>query len=250
MRHLFILRGDGPVAFVVYPSPFSTGRVADRQPPVDQGTLVFKLYECVGGILVTGKDIVGDQIAVAVDVAPSALLLHLRVKIFVVGAEVSAVLVFGLDDPAAQIVDIAPTVGDGVQGGHAPDFVQLAANPLLAGLFRFFRGEEDVVDDEVIKEAEKILQNQDVAEKAHNAEQVAVAEVAKVEAETVPVKEEEVVSKTSQIDALIQDKKYDFTVSNFTVSKLSKFSFDFIYNKEKIKVSGNFGSLLELLRII
>lgn len=43
-----------------------------------------------------------------------------------------------------------------------------------------------------------------------------------------------------------KDDPYEFSINKFTLKELSKFSFDFIYLKKTMSVSGNFGSVLEL----
>ena len=44
-----------------------------------------------------------------------------------------------------------------------------------------------------------------------------------------------------------KEKPYEFKISNFSLKELSKFSFDIVYEKKKINISGNLGSILELL---
>ena len=86
-----------------------------------------------------------DDGAVAVDVAPTPFLLHLRVGVVVVGAERTLVGVEGLDRPAAQVVDEAPQPVLGVGDSHAPRVVVASYRPLGSGLLGLLGAEEDVV---------------------------------------------------------------------------------------------------------
>ena len=43
-----------------------------------------------------------------------------------------------------------------------------------------------------------------------------------------------------------KEKPYEFAISDFSLKELSKFSFDVVYDKKKINISSNFGSILDL----
>ena len=91
----------------------------------------------------------------------------------------------------------------------------------------------------------------------HNSSTMAPKDNAKKQ-QNAPVAVQSVSKKTSQIwiesavinslKCSIGDKKpYEFKINKFNLKSLSKFSFDFVYLKNTVNVSGNLGSILELL---
>ena len=140
---------DGPAAVGFDPTPEGgVGAHFGQSPSVDVAAML-NLGESVDAVFFVGEDKVADDIAIAVDIAPTATFKGLGVDVVVLAGELAYHGVLGLDYPAAKIVDDAPLVDIlGVGDGDAPGVVVTAYNPLMSGFGGIFHAFEDVVDDE------------------------------------------------------------------------------------------------------